>query len=184
MVRSSQYWVKISRRIHVVRLAADKTSSNIRAHHVWPEACQKQLNKEKSSHGPSNFIGLEDMKFKKTITKCAEKVGIASGISQALWGPQPPAQGTLLQRIRHSQINICMHRWCSRIYEEAVGKNSVKRSWRSHCGKGIEFIKYVITILCTSLSPCLEQWKFQMPKMLWTKSRESWRNCLYDKWPK
>ena len=41
--------------------------------------------------------------------KRAYMVGIANGISHALQGSKPPAQGVLWQRIRHSQIKVCMH---------------------------------------------------------------------------
>ena len=70
-------------------------------------------------------------------------MGLACGIGHALQGPEPPVQEACGKRIRHSQINVCMHPGSSRIYKKAFGKNSAKRSGRSRCRKGIPFSKSV-----------------------------------------
>ena len=70
------------------------------------------------------FIDPEDAEFKET-SKTLGKVGIVHGSSRALYGQEPPVQGILWQRTRHSQIEICMHRGSSLIRKEAFGVRDI-----------------------------------------------------------
>ena len=55
-------------------------------------------------------------------------------------GMEFTAQRSLWQRTRHSQIEICMHRRSSCIYEESFGKNSAK-DHKIALLRGIQFIE-------------------------------------------
>ena len=77
--------------------------------------------------------------FKETISNARKKLELPMEAAMSCTGEVSPVQGDLW-RIRQPQIKACMHRRSSCVHE-AFGKNSAKRSWRSHCWKGVQLVE-------------------------------------------
>ena len=118
-----------------------KNHATSRPDHLWPEiwsgmskTAQRKEKQEWAIEKPKldNARKLRGIYFyrsgrywvQRNHEESMEQVGIACGIGHALQGPEPPVQEACGKRIRHSQINVCMHPGSSRIYEKAFGKNS------------------------------------------------------------
>ena len=90
------------------------------------------------------FIDPDGMEVKETWKKRKEKVGTSNGSCYALLAEDVPAQGNLKRIRRNHQIKGCMHRRSSWlwVYEKAFGKNSARRSRRSHCRRGFNSLSH------------------------------------------
>ena len=158
--RSSQHWMK-NLQEGFCGPAACTNSSNCQ---TWKNVARDLVStKRKAAMGcrgtdarqcakvEVHFLSIRKIWSSKQPWKTRGKVGSAYGSSCASWGQEPPVHGNLW-RVRHSQIEACMHHGSSRVHEKAFGMNSAKRSRRSHCREGVQFIKSLQS--CAQVHSC------------------------------
>ena len=106
--------------------------------------CRKQLNEEEASN--------EQSAMPCKLKNHQYKDPVAN----------PPTEKTHTHR----------RRW--RVYDKAFGRDSIKKSQRSHCGEGGS-TRRVTAILCTSSFSCPKRWKFWMRKQQWIRNGRNWQ---------
>ena len=81
-----------------------------------------------------------ELEPKNTQVGLCSEVTLWKTILALMQWSEPPAQGILLQRTRHSQILICMHRRSSWTYEKAFGKKTLLTDHEDPiAGNGVQF---------------------------------------------
>ena len=79
---------------------------------------------------------------------------------------------------QNQKIEACMHRRSSRVYENAFGKNSAFRSWRSYCWKGVQFVDSLQRCAQVFLMP--QAMKIQeLQKRQWLRNARNWKTLAW-----
>ena len=120
------------------------------------------------------FIDPDDMEFKDTVKNASKKVRVVHGIRHALQGSKPWPQEKPVTKTNPILADQNMHAsWRPTNLRESAPERLNKKIVKiTLLGSGS--IRWVITILYTSLFLCSKQWKSQTQKQLLAKSGKTW----------
>ena len=161
------------------------------------EDCLKQLNAEKNSSGPLNnrsSIMLES--WEASISSIWMRLSSRETMKNArkkLKLPMEAATPCKVRKLEHGEAygenkpNTRKSMHARIVQDNESTRKRLERSLLKIMKLALQerhSIDWVITISCTSLFPCIKQWKYRMRMQQWTKSGRRAPNCQQIKRPK